>query len=104
MRSTAHATCSANVVPQDMLVCDMLGLVEITPWALAEPVGKAAARLFASMPSEIKKERKRALRRRLDVATVDAAVRQRPIRLPVPSAAECEGVRRAAARANEALL
>ena len=84
-----------------MLLCDMLmeQSGKVTPWELAEPVGKAASKLLLAMPSEIKKEKKRALRRKLNVAAVESEVRGRAINLPMPSAKECEAVRRAASRA-----
>jgi hypothetical protein len=91
---------------QGMLLCDMLKEQsgKVTPWELAEPVGKAASKLLLAMPSEIKKEKKRALRRKLNVAAVESEVRGRAINLPMPSTKECEAVRRAATRATRESL
>ena len=44
-----------------MLLCDVLGL-PLLPWALAEPIGKAAAKLPAAIAAEVKKAKKRAAR------------------------------------------
>ena len=45
-----------------MLICDVLGL-PLTPFELAEPVGKEAARLADKISAEVKKEKKKAGRR-----------------------------------------
>ena len=68
-----------------MLACDMFGL-PLTPWILAEPVGKALAKLAGELPGEIKKVRKAAARKGTDVEAAAAGVPRRVVDVTLPTA------------------
>jgi hypothetical protein len=70
-----------------MLIGDVLGLPLMT-WELAEPVGKAAAKLPEKIPAEVKKVKKKLKRRGKDPALADAQVLSRRVKLPLPTAEE----------------
>lgn len=70
-----------------MLICDILGL-PLTPWALAEPIGKEAARLMDKISTEGKKAKKAAKRIGKDAQAAEAEVLRRHVKLPLPTAAE----------------
>ena len=81
-----------------MLLCDVLGL-PLLPWALAEPIGKAAAKLPAAIAAEVKKAKKRAARAGRDSEAAAQAVLLAPVKLPMPTADEITAAARRAAPA-----
>ena len=81
-----------------MLLCDVLGL-PLLPWALAEPIGKAAAKLPAAIAAEVKKAKKRAARAGRDSEAAAQAVLLAPVKLPLPTADEITAAARRAAPA-----
>lgn len=83
-----------------MLLGDVLGL-PLMPWALAEPVGKAAAKLPGELSAEIKKARKAAARCGADPRAAAAAVLRRRVKLPLPTAAEIAKKTRQIAKAAQ---
>ena len=60
-----------------MLIGDVHGL-PLMPWVLAEPVGKAAAKLKKDIPEKQKQAKKRAKRRGADAEAAAAAVLHPP--------------------------
>ena len=70
-----------------MLMCDVLGL-PLTPFVLAEPIGKEAARLADKISAEVKKAKKAAAGKGMTPQEAEAAFVRRRIKLPLPSAAE----------------
>ena len=70
-----------------MLIGDVLGL-PLMPWVLAEPVGKAAAKLPKDIPNEVKKKKKKLKRAGADPAAAEAAVLCRRVSLSLPPADE----------------
>ena len=70
-----------------MLICDVLGLPPV-PWVLAEPIGKEAAKRDAELSAEIKKAKKAAQRKGMDVERAAADVARRSVKLPLPTTQE----------------
>ena len=73
-----------------MLICDILGL-PLTPWVLAEPVGKAAAKLLDDkklLDAEVKEAKAAAKRKGISLQEAEAEVLRRPVNLPIPTAAD----------------
>lgn len=70
-----------------MLICDVLGL-PLTPFVLAEPIGKEAARLADKISAEVKKAKKAAAAKGMTPQEAEAAFLRRHIKLPLPTAAE----------------
>ena len=70
-----------------MLICDVLAL-PLTPFELAEPVGKEAARMADKISAEVKREKKVAGRRGKSSQEAEADFLRRRIKLPLPTAAE----------------
>ena len=73
-----------------MLICDVLGL-PLTPWVLAEPVGKAAAKIVDEkdkLKAEVKKAKAAAKRRGISPQEAEAEVLRRRVSLPLPTAGE----------------
>ena len=70
-----------------MLMCDVLGL-PLTPFVLAEPIGKEAARLADKISAEVKKAKKAAAGKGMTPQEAEAAFLRRRIKLPLSSATE----------------
>ena len=73
-----------------MLICDVLRL-PLTPWVLAEPVGKAAAKIVDEkdkLKAEVKKAKAAAKRRGISPQEAEAEVLRRRVSLPLPTAGE----------------
>lgn len=70
-----------------MLIGDVLGL-PLLPWLLAEPIGKAAAKLKKKIPQKTKEAKKRAKRAGANADERAAAVLRRRVTLVLPSAEE----------------
>ena len=81
-RHAPHRPCGLldKLSAQGMLIGDLLGL-PLLSWALAEPIGKAAAKLKKKLPEKKKEARKKAKRRGLDVEA--SRRRQQPWRAVV---------------------
>ena len=88
-RHAEHRPCGLldKYSAQGMLIGDVLGL-PLMPWVLAEPVGKAAAKLPKDIPNEVKKKKKQLKRAGADPAAAEAAVLCRRVSLSLPSADE----------------
>ena len=82
-RHAAHRPCGLldQLGAHGMLIGDVLGL-PIIPWVLAEPVGKAAAKLPKEIPGEVKKLKKALKRKGADAA---AATRRQEGRMETTS-------------------
>jgi len=61
-----------------MLLCEVLGL-PLVPWVLAEPIGKAAAKIKEKLPAEKKKVVKKAKRRGADAEVAASALLRRRV-------------------------
>jgi len=63
-RHAEHRPCGllCRLGAGGVLTGDVLGL-PLLPWALAEPIGKAAAKVVKELPGEVKKAKKRAKRK-----------------------------------------
>ena len=70
-----------------MLICDVLGL-PLTPFVLAEPIGKEAARMAGKITAEVKRAKKAGERRGIDVQKAEADFLRRRIKLPLPTPAD----------------
>lgn len=70
-----------------MLICDVIGL-PLTPFELAEPVGKEAARRADQITAEVKREKEAAKRRGLDSQVAEANFLRSRIKLPLPTPAD----------------
>ena len=88
-RWAAHRPCGllCKLSAAGMMICDVLGL-PLPPFELAEPIGKAAAKLLSKIPGEQSKAKKRAARKGADVEEAAASVLRAAVRLPIPSAAD----------------
>ena len=88
-RWAAHRPCGllCKLSAAGMLTCDVLGL-PLPPFELAEPIGKAAAKLLPKIPGEQAKAKKRAERRSEDKEAAAASVLRVAVRLPIPSAVD----------------
>ena len=88
-RWAAHRPCGllCKLSAAGMLMCDILGL-PLPPFELAEPIGKAAAKLLPKIPGEQAKAKKRAERRSEDKEAAAASVLRVAVRLPIPSAGD----------------
>ena len=87
-----------------MLTGDVLGL-PLMPWVLAEPIGKAAAKIVKDIPGELKKAKKKAKRKGISPEDAAAAFLRRRVKLTLPTAAEIKATWRQiskAAREEEA--
>ena len=84
---------------QGMLIGDVLGL-PLMPWVLAEPVGKAAAKLPNEIPNEVKKKKKKLKRAGADPAAAEAAVLSRRVPLNLPSSDEIKAAWKRVAKAK----
>jgi len=82
-----------------MLIGDVLGL-PLMPWVLAEPVGKAAAKLPKEIPNEVKKKKKKLKRAGADPAAAEAAVLSRRVPLNLPSSDEIKAAWKRVAKAK----
>ena len=76
-----------------MLMCDVLGL-PLTPFELAEPIGKEASRMADKITAEVKKEKKAAAGKGKTAQEAEADFLRRRIKLPLPSAAQIAAVLR----------
>ena len=83
-----------------MLIGDVLGL-PVIPWVLAEPIGKAAAKLPAEIPAEKKKAKKAAKRKGTDPDAAEAEVLGRRVKLKLPTKADISATVKALAKAAE---
>ena len=83
-----------------MLIGDLLGL-PLIPWALAEPIGKAAAKAVKEIPAEIKKAKKKARRKGSSAEEAAAAVLRRHLKLKLPTAADIKAAWRQIATATQ---
>jgi hypothetical protein len=81
------------------LIGDVLGL-PLMPWVLAEPIGKAAAKLPKEIAGEVKKKKKALKRRGADPSTAEAAVLCRRVPLTLPSADEIKAAWKRVAKAK----
>ena len=81
-----------------MLIGDVLGL-PLVPWELAEPIGKAAAKIVGKIAELKKAARKKANRRGTDPEAAANAVLRRRVTLPLPTADEIKAAARRLARA-----
>jgi hypothetical protein len=70
-----------------MLLCDALGLA-LPPWVLAEPIGKTAAKLPATLAADLKTAKKKAERAGKDKEAAARAVLLKPVKLKLPTADE----------------
>ena len=101
-RHAEHRPCGllCQLGAAGMLICDVLGL-PLVPWALAEPIGKAAAKAVGKIADAKKKAKKGAKRRGADVEAAAAAVLRRRVTLPVPSAQDIKAAWRRLKRAEQ---
>lgn len=81
-----------------MLIGDVLGL-PLLPWILAEPVGKAAAKLKKKIPEKKKEVKKKAKRKGSDPEAAAVALLVRRVGLELPQADEIKATARRIARA-----
>jgi hypothetical protein len=100
-RHAEHRPCGLldKYGAQGMLIGDVLGL-PLMPWVLAEPVGKAAAKLPKDIPNEVKKKKKKLKRAGADPAAAEAAVLCRRVSLSLPSADEIKAAWKRVAKAK----
>ena len=98
----AHRPCGLldQCGARGMLIGDVIGL-PIIPWLLAEPVGKAAAKLPKEIPSEVKKLKKALKRKGADAAPAEAHVLSRRVKLKLPTVADIKAAWRALAKAEQ---
>ena len=94
-RQAEHRPCGllCKLGAAGMLIGDVAGL-PLMPWALAEPIGKEAARLADKIPPEVKREKKAAAGKGKTAQEAEADFLHRRIKLPVPTPAEIAAVLR----------
>jgi hypothetical protein len=101
-RNAEHRPCGllCRYGAGGMLIGDVLGL-PLMPWALAEPIGKAAAKIVKDTPVEVKKAKKKAKRKGGSAEEAAEAVLRRRVNLPLPTAAEIKAAWRQIAKAAQ---
>ena len=99
-RHAAHRPCGLldRLGAYGMLLGDVVGL-PLLPWVLAEPIGKAAAKLKKKIPEKKKEVKKKAKRKGGDAEAAAAALLLRRVQLELPSADAIKATTRRIAKA-----